>query len=165
MLVAPSPGAPPRLFFCGGQLNRWRLARASRTGWERSPCSGEWSPGGGCWSSWGADGRAERAGEEALGTAGAVDAAQLLGLQFPGFQVDEESEDVGVDGACLALLVENVQRALDGHGGLVGPIARGQRVEDVGHRHHARLQGDLGASPALGIAGAVELLVVGAGDG
>jgi len=60
-----------------------------------------------------------------LGTAGAVDAAQLLGLQLPGFQVDEESEDVGVDGACLALLVENVQRGV-----ATGLIERGRLLPE-----------------------------------
>ena len=65
--------------------------------------------------------------------------------------------------AC-ALLAEDVERALHGDRGLVGPVARGERVEDVGDRHHPRLDRDLRSVPAGGVARAVELLVVRAGD-
>ena len=50
------------------------------------------------------------------------------------------------------------------HGPLVRAIARGERVEDVADAHQLRLQRDLLGAQAIGVAGAVEPLVVRAGD-
>ena len=61
-------------------------------------------------------------------------------------------------------MAQDVERGLDRDGGLVRAVRRGQRVEDVGDRHHARLERDLGRAPAQRVAGAVELFMVGARD-
>ena len=47
---------------------------------------------------------------------------------------------------------------------LYGRSRRGQRVEDVGDRHHPRLQRDLGSRDAARVAAPVQLLVVAVRD-
>src|SRR5882762_6762255 len=56
---------------------------------------------------------------------------------------DEEVEERAVDPSLPALRVQDVERRLHGHRVLVGPVARGQSVIDVGDRHDPRLERDL----------------------
>jgi hypothetical protein len=64
----------------------------------------------------------------------------------------------------LHLEAEDVERLLERDGLLVGAIAGGERVEDVGDAHHLRLERDLFGAQAVRVARAVEALVVRAGD-
>src|SRR5882724_1839967 len=79
-------------------------------------------------------------------------------------RLDEDIEQRAVEVAGPSLVVQDVERFFLRDALLVGAIAGGERVVDVGDRHHPGLNGDLVAAASLGIAGAVELLVVRAGD-
>src|SRR5581483_7106765 len=67
-------------------------------------------------------------------------------------RVDERGEQVRVDGALVRLELQNLDRALARNGSLVRTIGGGQRVVDVGDRHHPRLDRDVVAADAPWIA-------------
>ena len=90
--------------------------------------------------------------------------------------VDEAGVDVeylvparqeGVDAACVEVAAPAFAQERDGArerpGGLVG-AGGGQRVKYVGHSDDAALEGNCLASDAVGVACAIELLVVRQGD-
>ena len=64
----------------------------------------------------------------------------------------------------LANALDDAERAIDGHGLLVGAVRRRERVEDVGDRHDARLDRDVARPQVARVAAAVEVLVVRARD-
>lgn len=64
----------------------------------------------------------------------------------------------------LDLHVEDIEGAIEGDRAFVGAIGSGEGVEDVADAHHLGLEGDLVGEEAIGVAGTVEALVVGASD-
>src|SRR5438309_1556420 len=93
-----------------------------------------------------------------------ADRLRLFGRTAGNVGVDEDLQQVAVDLAPLRLVGEDVVRLLLRDGALVGTIRRGERVVDVGDRHHARRQRNLRLLQAARVAAAGELLVMAVGD-
>ena len=69
---------------------------------------------------------------------------------------------VRIDVAVVAEFVQDVECLRQGHAGLVGAVARGERFEDVGDAHHPRLPAHLLARQAARVVIAVHALMVAA---
>src|SRR5215831_7727244 len=74
--------------------------------------------------------------------------------------VEEDAEEVGIDFLVADAKLEDIERAVGGHGALVGAVRGGKRVVDVADGHHLGLHGNFFGGEAERIAGAVELFVM-----
>ncbi len=83
---------------------------------------------------------------------------------LPHLGFHEQIQQLPIQLTGLDLVTEDIERSRGRQGALVGPVLRGEGVEDVGDGHHPRLQGDRLAPDLTRVAAAVELLVVAPGD-
>src|SRR5262245_38452848 len=86
-----------------------------------------------------------------------------LGVALVDLALDEHVEQVRVDVAVLLHAAEDLKRLGQRLALLVGTVLGGERLEDVGDAHAARLHRHLLAREALRVALAVHALVVAAG--
>ena len=78
--------------------------------------------------------------------------------------LDEAGEQMFVEHALLRLHAQDVDRPLERHGLFVGAVLGGKRVEDVGDRHHPRLDRDRVSGDGARVSTAIQLLVMSVGD-
>src|SRR6185503_14791884 len=83
---------------------------------------------------------------------------------LPDARLAEDANEVGVEVLVFHAEVQDIQRALERNRFLVWAVARGERVVDVRDAHHLRLHGNLLGAETIRVAGAVQSLVVRAGD-
>src|ERR1019366_3605023 len=79
---------------------------------------------------------------------------------LPDLRVFEEANELAVEVPVLDAEIEDTERLLERNGLLVGAVAGGEGVVDVGDAHHLRLHRDLFRGELARVAGSVELLVV-----
>src|SRR5436190_5534193 len=146
-----APRELPRPHPCPLPRPGWGAQRVITIASLRSPTPGAEAGAG--------SGAGAGAGAGAEASLGAQNSGAFVHLRF-----DEDADERRIEQPVVHLHAENVERALRGNGAFVWAVARGERVVDVGHRHHARLDRDAAGREFARIAAAVEFLVMRVGD-